>query len=208
MMAKKKQNIHHKEDESRLPPGQTLIEGFPILQYGGIPNIDIDQWQLRIWGAVENEVSLSWVEFDQLPKVELTLDLHCVTRWTKYETHWQGVPLQTMIDAGIIQPLPSAKFVIQHAPGYTTNLPLSNIMAENFLLATHYESQPITVEHGWPLRGLIGAMPANTNQKDVYLWKGAKWLNGLEFSEIDQPGFWERYGYNNEADVWKEQRFA
>ena len=208
MMAKKKQNIHHKEDESRLPPGQTLIEGFPILQYGGIPNIDIDQWQLRIWGAVENEVSLSWVEFNQLPKVELTLDLHCVTRWTKYETHWQGVPLQTMIDAGIIQPLPSAKFVIQHAPGYTTNLPLSNIMAENFLLATHYESQPITVEHGWPLRGLIGAMPANTNQKDVYLWKGAKWLNGLEFSETDQPGFWERYGYNNEADVWKEQRFA
>jgi len=208
MMAKKKQNIHHKEDESRLPPGQTLIEGFPILQYGGIPNIDIDQWQLRIWGAVENEVSLSWVEFNQLPKVELTLDLHCVTRWTKYETHWQGVPLQTRIDAGIIQPLPSAKFVIQHAPGYTTNLPLSNIMAENFLLATHYESQPITVEHGWPLRGLIGAMPANTNQKDVYLWKGAKWLNGLEFSETDQPGFWERYGYNNEADVWKEQRFA
>ncbi|MCD6476227.1 MAG: molybdopterin-dependent oxidoreductase [Anaerolineaceae bacterium] len=208
MMAKKKQNIHHKEDESRLPPGQTLIEGFPILQYGGIPNIDIDQWQLRIWGAVENEVSLSWVEFNQLPKVELTLDLHCVTRWTKYETHWQGVPLQTMIDAGIIQPLPSAKFVIQHAPGYTTNLPLSNIMAENFLLATHYKSQPITVDHGWPLRGLIGAMPANTNQKDVYLWKGAKWLNGLEFSETDQPGFWERYGYNNEADVWKEQRFA
>lgn len=207
-MAKKKQNIHHKEDESRLPPGQTLIKGVPILQYGGIPHIEITQWQLRIWGAVENEVSLSWEEFNQLPKVELTLDLHCVTRWTKYETLWMGVTLQTMIDSGIIQPLPSAKFVIQHAPGYTTNLPLSSTMAENFLLTTHYEGQPITVEHGWPLRGLIGAMPANTNQKDVYLQKGDKWLNGLEFSETDQPGFWERYGYNNEADVWKEQRFA
>lgn len=194
--------------ENRLPPGQTWANGLPVLQYGGIPQINLATWRLRIWGVVEQEIELTWEDFNHLPKVERTLDLHCVTRWSSLDTHWSGVTLQSMIDAGIIRPLPSARYVIQHAPGYTTNLPLKVITAENFLLATHYEGKPLTVEHGFPLRGLTGAIPDQANQKDVYLWKGAKWLNGLEFSETDRLGFWERYGYHNEGDVWKEQRFA
>lgn len=193
---------------SRLPPGQTHTEQFPVLQYGTIPHIDLKTWRLRIWGEVEMEIFLSWEELRELPVTERTLDLHCVTRWSKYDTKWRGFTLQTLFDSGLVTPLPTARFIIQHAPGYTTNLPLSQVTAENFLLATHYEGKPLTPEHGYPLRGLPGAIPGRDDLKDVYLWKGAKWLNGLEFTAEDRPGYWERSGYNNQADVWKEQRFA
>jgi len=196
-------------NEDRLPPGQKLLDKLPVLQYGGIPQgIDLESWRLRIWGCVKAPVSLTWKEFDALPKVERTLDLHCVTRWSNYDTHWSGVTLQSMLEAGVIELLPNANYVVQHAAGYSTSLPLAQMTAENFLLATHYEGERITLEHGWPLRGLTGAMPDQAHHKDVYLWKGAKWLNGLEFTEADKLGFWERSGYHNEADVWKEQRFA
>ncbi|NSW54025.1 MAG: molybdopterin-dependent oxidoreductase [Anaerolineae bacterium] len=194
--------------DDRLPPGQTRTEQFPVLQFGTIPQIDLATWRLRIWGEVRQPAALSWEEVCQLPVTERTLDLHCVTRWSKYDTHWRGFTLQTLLDSGWVTPLPTARFVIQHAPGYTTNLPLNQVVAENFLFATHYEGKPITPEHGFPLRGLPGAIPGRDDLKDVYLWKGAKWLNGLEFSAEDLPGYWERSGYNNEADVWKDQRFA
>jgi len=196
------------ETDPRLPPGQTHTDQFPVLQYGGIPQVNLGQWRLRLWGEVEAETDLTWEEFLRLPTVEVKLDLHCVTRWSKYDTNWRGVRLQTLFDEGIVQPLPTARYVIQHAPGYSTSLPLTQMTAENFLLATHYEGEPLTAEHGYPLRGLPGAIPGRGDLKDVYLWKGAKWLNGLEFRKEDSLGFWERYGYNNEADVWKQQRFA
>jgi len=194
--------------ETRLPPGQKAIPHFPVLQFGSVPQIDIANWRLHIWGEVVQPVELDLDTIYNLPQTEKTLDLHCVTRWTNYDTHWSGITLQTLIDEGLLELKPSAKFLIQHAPGYMSNLPMSVAMAENFLLATHYEGQPITMEHGAPLRGLPGAIPGHGDLKDVYLWKGAKWLQGLQFTAEDEPGYWERRGYSMEADVWKEQRYA
>ena len=123
------------------------------------------------------------------------------------DTEWEGVSLKILFDFGLVKPKPEAKFVIQHAEyGFTVNLPLEVINQENFLLATHYDGKPITADHGYPLRGVCGAIPGRKDLKDVYLWKGAKWLRGLEFSATDRPGFWEQAGYHNEADIWLEQR--
>jgi len=136
------------------------------------------------------------------------MDLHCVTRWSKLDMDWEGVTLQTMIDAGIVKLKPEARFLIQHAEyGFTVNLPIDIAMQPNFLLATHYNGDPITPDHGYPLRGVIGAIPSRGELTVPYLWKGAKWLRGLEFLSHDQPGFWEQAGYSNSADAWKEQRF-
>jgi len=142
-----------------------------------------------------------------LPHTRIRLDLHCVTTWSKLDTEWEGIALRALIDGGWIVPKPGARFIMQHADfGYTTNLPLDVAMQENFLLATHYEGQPLTPEHGFPLRGVVGAIPGSDPMKDVYLWKGAKWLRGLEFIREDRLGFWESHGYHNEGDVWLEQR--
>ena len=136
-------------------------------------------------------------------------DLHCVTRWSKFGTRWQGIQLKTLFDEKIIGLKPGAKYVIQHAEGgFTSNLLLEVAASDTFLLATQYEGEPISPEHGYPLRGLMGAIPRKRDLKDIYLWNGAKWLRGLEFSSVDKPGFWEQAGYHNEADIWKEQRLA
>jgi len=202
-----------KEDEmqqaGRLPPGQSLTLKFPVLHYGGIPTIDLNTWQLRVWGAVHPEGHISWEILDRLPKTSLTLDLHCVTKWSKFDTHWEGVRLQTLLDAMGIVLDARAQYVVQHAPqGYSTNLPLEVALAENFLLASSYEGQPLSPEHGFPLRGVLGAIPGRSDLPDVYLWKGAKWLTGLEFLPADRLGFWEEAGYHNEGNVWQEQRTA
>ena len=194
--------------DKRLPPGQKLIEKLPVLQFGTVPEVNLEQWRLRIWGEVAEPVELDLQTLNQLPQTEKTFDLHCVTRWTNYDTHWSGITLQTLMDEGLLKLLPTAKFMIQHAPGFMTNLPVDIAMAENFLLATHYEGKPLTMEHGAPLRGLPGAIPDRNDLKDVYLWKGAKWLQGLQFTAENEPGYWERRGYSMEADVWKDQRYA
>ncbi len=195
--------------EKRLPPGQSLTLKFPILHYGAMPSFDPQTWNFRFFGEVEEEKSFTWEEFQQLPQVEIFYDLHCVTRWSKFGTHWQGIQLKTLLDEKIIVLKPGAKYVIQHAEGgFTSNLPLEVAASDTFLLATRYEGKPISPEHGYPLRGLIGAIPGKRDLKDVYLWKGAKWLRALEFSSVDKPGFWEQAGYHNEADIWKEQRLA
>jgi DMSO/TMAO reductase YedYZ molybdopterin-dependent catalytic subunit len=195
--------------EGRLPPGQSLTQKFPVLHYGPVPRFDPATWDFRIWGEVENEVRWTWDEFNQLPRTKMMMDLHCVTRWSKFDTEWEGVSVKTLVDEGIIQLKPTAKFVIEHAEyGYTTNLPVDVVLQPNFLLATHFDGQPITPDHGYPLRGVIGAIPDRNDLKDPYLWKGAKWLRGLQFTENDRPGFWEQAGYHNEADIWKEQRFG
>jgi DMSO/TMAO reductase YedYZ molybdopterin-dependent catalytic subunit len=197
------------QEAGRLPPGQALTVKFPVLHYGSVPYFDEETWRLRIWGAVNKEVALTWQEFNKLPKVQITMDLHCVTKWSKFNTTWEGVYIKDMLSTLGIELLADAKFVIQHSPnGYTTNLPLEIALAENFLLATVFEGQPLSPEHGYPLRGVLGAFPDKKDLKDVYLWKGAKWLEGLEFTKADQPGFWEQAGYHNEGDVWLEQRSA
>jgi DMSO/TMAO reductase YedYZ molybdopterin-dependent catalytic subunit len=198
---------HSDEEKKRIPPGQYLTNRFPVLHYGPVPELDLKNWKFRVWGEVEKPLVLTWEEFAALPRTKLTMDLHCVTKWSKLETTWEGVSLQTLKELGLVVPTEKAGFVIQHAEfGYTANLPLEVIFGENFLLATHYEGEPISLEHGAPLRGVCGAIPGRDDLKDVYLWKGAKWLRGLEFRANDLPGFWERAGYHNEGDVWLEER--
>ena len=195
------------KQEGRLPPGQSLTQKFPVLHYGSIPEFDPDTWMFKVWGEVDQERNWSWEEFQELPHKEVRLDIHCVTRWSKFDTLWRGVAISDLIDNGLIQPNPRASFVLQHAAGgYTTNLPLELVLQENFLLATHFDGQPLTPEHGFPVRGMVGHIPDNSELKTAYFWKGAKWLNGLEFLNDDQMGFWEKAGYHNEGDIWKEQR--
>ncbi|MDK2980950.1 MAG: hypothetical protein PWQ55_1297 [Chloroflexota bacterium] len=193
----------------RLPPGQIATDKFPVLHYGAIPPFDEKTWAFRVTGAVEKPLTLTWAAFQQLPRSTVRMDLHCVTRWSKFDTLWEGVRVQTLIDEGLITLKPGARFVIQHAEhDFTANLPLEVVLSDNFLLATHFDGQPITPEHGFPLRGLVGAIPGRKDLKDVYLWKGAKWLRSLEFSENDHKGFWEMAGYHNDADIWKEERIG
>ncbi len=196
-----------KRQEGRLPPGQSLTTRFPVLHYGQVQRMSPANWDFSIWGEVAEPVSWTWQAFRQLPRSRVTLDVHCVTRWSQFDTEWEGVSVRTLIDEGLIQLKPTARYVIQHAEGgYTANLPLEVVMQENFLLATHYNGQPLTPEHGYPLRAVIGAIPGRSDLKTPYFWKGAKWLRALEFSAVDKPGFWERAGYHNDADVWEEQR--
>jgi len=194
-------------EEGRLPPGQSLTLKFPVLHYGAVPVFDPDEWTFRIWGEVKQTKSWTWDEFQELPRTKLRLDLHCVTRWSKFETIWEGVALQSIVDAGLVELKPSARYVMQHCEhGFTANIPIEVALANNFLLATNYNNVPLTAEHGFPLRGVIGSIPGRKQLKDLYLWKGGKWLRGLEFMSSDRLGFWEKAGYHNEADVWKEQR--
>jgi len=195
--------------ENRLPPGQALTLKFPVLHYGSVPPFDPATWDFRIWGEVGQEVRWTWDEFNQLPRTKVTIDLHCVTRWSKADTDWEGVSVQSLVDEGLIKLKPSARFVMQHAEyGFTVNLPLETVLQDNFLLATHYNGKPLEPDHGYPLRGVVGAFPGRSDLQTPYLWKGAKWLRGLEFMSRDRLGFWEKAGYNNSADVWKEERFA
>ena len=195
--------------EGRLPPGQSLTKKFPVLHYGPVPTFNPSAWDLRIWGEVEEEVRWTWDEFNKLPRTELTLDIHCVTRWSKFDTQWEGVSVRTLVEQGLISILPTAKYVLQHAEyGFTANLPLEIVLQDNFLLATHYNGEPLTPDHGYPLRGVIGHIPDQSELKTPYFWKGAKWLRGLEFLPQDQQGCWEQAGYHNEADIWLEQRLS
>ena len=194
--------------EGRLPPGQSLTQKFPVLHYGPVPTFNAATWDFRVWGEVEKDIVWNWAEFQDLPRSKIKMDIHCVTRWSKFDTLWEGVSVKVLLDKGFIKLKPSAHFVIQHAEyGYTANLPLEIILQENFLLATHFNGQPIEPEHGYPLRGVVGHIPGRDNLKTTYFWKGAKWLRGLEFKQNDQPGFWERAGYHNDGDVWREERF-
>jgi DMSO/TMAO reductase YedYZ molybdopterin-dependent catalytic subunit len=195
--------------EDRLPPGQALTLKFPVLHYGPVPPFNPATWNFRVWGEVEEEKSWTWEEFNQLPRTKVTMDLHCVTRWSKFDTTWEGVSVRTLIEQGLVRPKPAAQFVMQHAEyGFTVNLPLEVVLQDNFLLATYCNGEAITPDHGYPLRGVVGAIPGRADVKTPYLWKGAKWLRGLEFMSRDRLGFWEKAGYHNDADVWKEERFA
>jgi DMSO/TMAO reductase YedYZ molybdopterin-dependent catalytic subunit len=185
-------------DPARLPPGQYLTEKWPVLHAGDVPAVDLATWDFRVWGEVEKPLRLTWDELSQLPSVEVTQDIHCVTRWSRFDATFGGVRWQELRDR--VRPRPSAHYAIAHAEqGFTANVPLDALEREGALLATHADREPLTPEHGWPLRLVIPGK---------YFWKSAKWLRGIELSPVDKPGFWERYGYHNEADPWKEERYA
>jgi DMSO/TMAO reductase YedYZ molybdopterin-dependent catalytic subunit len=163
---------------------------------------------MRFYGEVEEPLKLSWQQFSQLPRRNVHMDIHCVTKWSKFDTDWEGVSVADLINHGILKLKPSAKYVIQHAEyGFTANLPLEVVLQESFLLATHFNGKPLDADHGYPLRGVIGYIPGKEDMDTPYFWKGAKWLRGLEFTSEDRLGFWEQAGYHNTADVWREERY-
>jgi DMSO/TMAO reductase YedYZ molybdopterin-dependent catalytic subunit len=182
----------------RIPPGQYRTEKFPVLHYGSVPRTDLTTWDFKVYGQVDAPFTLTWDQFKALPRKTVGTDIHCVTRWTKLDTTWEGVPIQHVLE--LAQPRPSASHVVAHCEqGYTANLPLSVLDDDDVLLADTFDGQPLDPEHGYPLRLLVPKR---------YFWKSAKWLRGLEFLDHDQLGFWERYGYNNDADPWKEERYS
>jgi DMSO/TMAO reductase YedYZ molybdopterin-dependent catalytic subunit len=184
--------------EGRLPPGQSLTLKFPVLTASPNPPFDPATWDMRVFGEVERPVRWSWDEFIRLPTQTQTCDIHCVTRWSKFDTVWEGVSFRAL--AEIVGVKPSAQYVIAHCDyGYTTNLPLATMMDEEVMLAYRYDGQPLEADHGGPLRTLVPKR---------YFWKSAKFLRALEFSAVDKPGFWEVNGYHNEGDPWKEERYG
>jgi DMSO/TMAO reductase YedYZ molybdopterin-dependent catalytic subunit len=185
-------------DPSRLPPGQYLTEKWPVLHAGSVPEIDLATWDFRVFGEVERPLTLSWDELRALPSTEITVDIHCVTRWSRFDASFRGVHWREL--AKLAGPKPSARFVVAHAEqGFTSNVPLAALEDEHSLVAYEAEGAPLTPEHGWPLRLVV---------PQKYFWKSAKWLRAIELTPADRPGFWERYGYHNEADYWQEQRYS
>jgi DMSO/TMAO reductase YedYZ molybdopterin-dependent catalytic subunit len=182
---------------SRIPPGQYRTEKFPVLHYGSVPRVDLSTWDFRVFGDVASPFNLTWAQFKELPRKTVNTDIHCVTRWTKLDTSWEGVPIQEILR--LAQLRPAAKFVSHCEQGYTANLPLSVLDDDDVLLADTFGGAALEPEHGYPLRLLVPKR---------YFWKSAKWIRGLEFLDHDQLGFWERYGYNNDADPWKEERYS
>jgi DMSO/TMAO reductase YedYZ molybdopterin-dependent catalytic subunit len=185
-------------DPARLPPGQYLTDKWPVLHAGSVPHTDLATWDFRVFGSVENEISLSYDELQELPQAEITVDIHCVTRWSRFDATFRGVHWREL--AKVVTPGPEARFVVAHAEqGFTSNVPLAAIEDDDSLIAWEADGEPLTPDHGWPVRLVVPSR---------YFWKSAKWLRGLELRPNDRPGFWERYGYHNDADYWQEQRYG
>ena len=183
--------------EGRLPSGQSLTLKWPVLHYAGVPKFDPSTWEFRTSGLVENPLKLSWQEFQELPRTEVTADFHCVTHWSKFDNRWEGVSFREIAER--TRPKPESRFVLAHAlEGYTTNVPLNDLMEANVLFAMKHDGEALTPEHGGPLRLIV---------PKLYAWKSAKWVNGLEFQAEEHAGFWERNGYHIYGDPFKEQRF-
>lgn len=187
-----------KAHQRRLPPGQHLVEKWPVLDLGVQPEITLDKWRLRIEGAVENPVTLTFDQFMALPQVRYVSDIHCVTTWSRYDNKWDGVSSQALME--LVRPTAEARHVIFHSyDGYTTNIKLEVFNEPDVLIAHSWEGERLTREHGGPVRAIV---------PQWYFWKSAKWIRRIEFSPVDKPGFWEERGYHNEADPWTEQRYS
>ena len=185
-------------DPARLPPGQYLTEKWPVLHAGSVPMIEVATWELRIFGLVEEEISLGYEALRDLPATDITTDIHCVTRWSRFDASFRGVHWREL--AARCKPLPAANFVIAHSPqGFTANLPLEALADDNAMVCYAADSELLSAEHGGPVRLVVPAR---------YFWKSAKWLTGLELVAADKPGFWERLGYHNDADPWREERYG
>lgn len=185
-------------ETDRLPPGQHLVKNWPVLDLGQQPQISQMQWRLDLRGDIDHPATLDWDAFLALPQTSLTSDIHCVTTWSRYDNAWKGVLVRDLLD--LVQPRADANAVMLTSfDGYTTNLLLQDFAAEDAILATHWEGQPITSEHGGPMRLVL---------PHLYFWKSAKWLTRIEFTHHDRPGFWEKNGYHMRGDPWREQRYS
>ncbi len=182
----------------RLPPGQIETRKWPVLHYGNVPRVDLATWRFEVRGAVENPIALTWQELIALPRQTTLCDIHCVTRWSRYDNLFGGVPVRTILER--VRPKPEARFVVVRAEqGYTTNVPLEDLDRPDNLLALEHGGEPLTAEHGGPIRLLV---------PHLYLWKSAKWLRGFDFVAEDEAGFWERNGYHMRGDPWAEERYG
>ena len=183
-------------EAGRVPPGQYVTADFPVLSAGPTPSVPLTEWRFTISGQVDKPLAWSWQELLALPAEDVTVDIHCVTKWTKLDTAWKGVSVDTLL-----KDVPTAaEFVVAHSyGGYTTNLPLADVTDGKAWVAYEYGGEPLEAEHGGPARLLV---------PHLYFWKSAKWVRGLELRDEDEPGFWEGYGYHNYGDPWREQRYA
>jgi len=183
--------------QERVPPGQYLTEKWPILHYGPIPTFNPKTWDFRVFGRVEHELRMDWEELQKLDQTTVQADMHCVTTWSRLEQRWEGIPFSKIVE--LAKPPPDAKFVIAHSEyGFTANTPIEYCLRDDCLIALRANGEPLAPEHGKPARLVVPRL---------YAWKSAKWLRGIEFSVMDKPGFWERNGYHNVGDPWKEQRY-
>lgn len=190
--------VESPRQDPRLPPGQVKTDKWPVLHYGSVPRVDLATWDFRIDGLVERPARWTWEEFLALPRTQVRSDIHCVTRWSRYDNLWQGVSVRKLFEAAGVRS--EARFAIAHAEqGFTANLPLEAILDDDVLLADKHDGEPLTPDHGWPLRLVVPRR---------YFWKSAKWVRRIELVAQDLPGFWERNGYHNDADPWREERFS
>ncbi|MBI2907512.1 MAG: sulfite oxidase-like oxidoreductase [Chloroflexi bacterium] len=184
--------------KDRVPPGQRLTDRWPVLHYGPVPAIDPANWTLTIKGLVDKGRKISYEEFMALPQVKVLSDIHCVTTWSALDYLWEGVSTSVVKD--LVQIRPEAKYVMAYAPGgFSANLPLDDFFQPDVLFAVKCNGHPLAPEHGYPVRLIVPRL---------YLWKSAKWIDGIEFMEKDRPGFWESHGYHNHGDPWKEERYS
>ena len=185
-------------DRDRLPPGQIRTQKWPVLHYSGVPRIDTSKWTLKVWGEVEHPLELSWAELNAMTMRDVLCDIHCVTTWSRFDNVFRGVPVQDILrQAGV---KPNATHALIHAaPDYTTNLPLVDLDLPANLVATHHGGEPLSPEHGGPVRLMV---------PHLYFWKSAKWLTGIELMDGDEPGFWEDNGYHMRGDPWREERYG
>jgi DMSO/TMAO reductase YedYZ molybdopterin-dependent catalytic subunit len=194
----RKQLERQKRDEGKVPPGQSLTLKWPVLHYGSVPNFDPTSWNFQVYGLVDNRLKLTWAEFNALPKSQTMSDFHCVTRWSRFDNRWEGVSMQELLRR--VHPKPEATHVLVHAEqGFTANVPLADLDHPGVVLATHHDGQPLSADHGYPLRLVV---------PHLYAWKSVKWLRSLEFLDHDVAGFWEQNGYHMYGDPWKEQRYS
>ena len=196
--SERKQLERQMRDAGRLPPGQSLTLKWPVLQYGAVPRFDAAKWDFTVSGLVEKPVRLTWEEFNRLPQKLVVADMHCVTRWSRFDNRWEGVAVTDVLALAKVKP--EARFALLHAEqDYTANLPLDDLMRPTALFALRHDGEPLTAEHGYPVRLVV---------PHLYAWKSVKWVRGIELLSKDEPGFWEQNGYNMYGDPWKEQRFS
>jgi DMSO/TMAO reductase YedYZ molybdopterin-dependent catalytic subunit len=179
-------------DQQRLPPGQIITRKWPVLHYGSVPHVDLATWRFAVGGAI------NWEELQALPRRQTRCDIHCVTRWSRYDNVFEGVPVQLLLQRARVKP--EARYALVHAEqGFSTNLPLDDLDRPENLLALSHDGEPLTPEHGGPVRLLV---------PHLYFWKSAKWVRGIECLEEDIPGFWEQNGYHMRGDPWQEERYG
>src|ERR671938_2115680 len=195
---RRRPNAREQAVADRLPPGQYLTEKWPVLHYGNVPQVDLATWDFRITGLIEQPLRLTYRELQQLPRKTVRADVHCVTRWSMLDSTWEGVPVAEVMK--LVELAPGATHVMAHAEqGFTANLSLDDFLRDENLLVDTRNGEPISPEHGWPLRLFV---------PHLYFWKSAKWVRGLEFMAGDRPGFWEQYGYHMHGDPWHEERYG